>query len=65
LYLQQEARGMTAKFKVGDKITFGNKYPGVITKVHRLMGGYTIVMSEGRYKNKDYRASEQSLSMRK
>lgn len=53
------------KFKVGDKITFGNKYPGVITKIHRLMGGYTIVMSEGRYKNKDFRTSKESISMRK
>lgn len=53
------------KFKVGDKVTFGNKYPGVVTKIHRIMGGYTIVMSEGRYKDMDYRASEHSLSIRK
>ncbi len=52
------------KFKVGDKITFGNRYPGIVTKVHRIMGGYTVVMSEGRYKNVPYRCSEKSLAIR-
>jgi hypothetical protein len=50
------------KFKVGDKVVFGNRYSGVVTKVHRFTREYTIVMNSGRYKNVPYRASAKSVS---